>query len=127
MNTALWIVTGILAAAFAFAGSTKLFIPREKLMKAPGAGWVEDFSAGFIKLLAVVEILGALGLILPAVTGIAPILVPLAAVGLGLIMIGAAVVETRRQEVKHALVNLVYLALLAFVAWGRFGPESFTG
>lgn len=127
MNTTLWIVTGLLAVVFGFAGSTKLFIPRQKLMKAPGAGWVEDFSAGFVKLLAAVEILGALGLILPAVTGIAPILVPLAAVGLGLIMIGAAIVETRRHEAKHALVNLVYLALLAFVAWGRFGPESFTG
>jgi hypothetical protein len=53
--------------------------------------------------------------------------VPLAALGLGLIMIGAAIVEFRRQEFKHMLLNLTYLALIAFVAWGRFGPESFIG
>ena len=55
-------------------------------------------------------------------------LVPLAALGLGLIMIGAATVEFRRQEFGHVLVNLTYLALIAFVVWGRFFvPSSFTG
>jgi hypothetical protein len=127
MNLALWIVAGLLAAVFLFAGSSKLFIPREKLAKAPGGGWTLDFSVGFVKALGAVEILGAVGLILPALLDIAPVLVPLAALGLGLIMIGAALVEFRRQEFKHVLVNLTYLALIAFVAWGRFGPESFTG
>ena len=128
MNVALWIVAGLLAALFLLAGSTKLFIPWERLAKAPGGGWVNDFSPGFVNFLGAVEILGAVGLILPALLDIAPVLVPLAAVGLGLIMIGAAIVEFRRQEFKHALVNLTYLALIAFVAWGRFfGPESFTG
>ena len=128
MNLALWIVAGLLAALFLLAGSTKLFVPREKLAEAPGGGWVNDFSAGFVKALGAVEILGAVGLILPALLGIAPVLVPLAALGLCLIMIGAAIVESRRQEFKHALLNLIYLALVAFVAWGRFfGPESFTG
>jgi hypothetical protein len=124
MNTVLWIIAGLLAAVFLLAGANKLFIPREKLAKAPGGGWVLDFSAGFVKALGAVEILGAVGLILPALLDIAPILVPLAAVGLGLIMIGAAIVEFRRQEFKHALGNLTYLALLAFVTWGRFGPFS---
>ena len=128
MNLALWIVTGLLAAVFLLAGSTKLFIPRQKLAEAPGGGWVLDFGAGFVKALGAVELLGALGLILPALLGIAPVLVPLAALGLGLIMVGAAVVESRRQEFRHALLNLTYLALIAFVAWGRsFGPESFVG
>ena len=127
VNLALWIVAGLLAAVFLFAGSSKLFIPREKLAKAPGGGWTLDFSAGFVKALGAVEILGTVGLILPALLDIAPVLVPLAALGLGLIMIGAALVEFRRQEFKHVLVNLTYLALIAFVAWGRFGPESFTG
>ena len=126
MNTALWIITGLLAAVFLVAGSSKLFIPREKLAKAPGGGWVLDFSAGFVKALGAVEILGAVGLILPALLDIAPVLVPLAALGLAWIMTGAAVVEFRRREFKHALLNLTYLALLSFVAWGRFGPESFT-
>ena len=125
MNLALWIIAGLLAAVFLVAGSTKLFIPQEKLAKAPGAGWVNDFSAGFVKALGAVEILGAVGLILPAALDIAPVLVPLAAAGLATIMVGAAIVTFRRHESKHVLVNLTYLALAAFVAWGRFGPASF--
>ncbi|MFL6141160.1 MAG: DoxX family protein [Labedaea sp.] len=127
MHIALWIVAGLMAAVFLVAGFNKLFIPREKLAKAPGGGWVLDFSAGFVKALGAVEILGAVGLILPAVLDIAPVLVPLAALGLGLIMIGAVVVEFRRREFKHVVLDLTYLALIAFVAWGRFGPEPITG
>lgn len=126
MNLALWIIAGLLAAVFLLAGTNKLFIPQEKLAKAPGGGWVNDFSPGFIKALGAVEILGAVGLILPAALDIAPILVPLAAVGLATIMTGAAIVTSRRQEPKHALLNLTYLALIALVAIGRFGPESFS-
>ena len=126
MNIALWIIAGLLATVFLLAGANKLFIPREKLAKAPGGGWVLDFSAGFVKALGAVEILGAVGLILPAVLDIAPILVPLAATGLATIMVGAAIVEFRRREFRHVLLNLTYLALLVFVVWGRFGPESFT-
>jgi hypothetical protein len=125
MNTALWIIAGLLAAVFVFAGANKLFIPREKLARAPGGGWVLDFSAGFVKALGAVEILGAVGLILPALLNIAPVLVPLAATGLATIMVGAAIVESRRREFKHVLLNLTYLALLVFLAWARFGPESF--
>ena len=125
MNLALWIIAGLLAAVFLLAGGSKLFVPPENLAKAPGAGWVDDFSAGFVKSLGAVEILGAAGLILPAALNIAPVLVPLAAVGLATIMFGAAIVTFRRQEAKHALGNLVYLALAAFVAWGRSGPVSF--
>jgi len=108
------------------AGANKLVIPREKLAKAPGGGWVMDFSAGFVKALGAVEILGAVGLILPALLDIAPVRAPLAATGLATIMVGAAIVEFRRREFKHVLLNLTYLALLVFVALGRFGPESFT-
>ena len=66
MNTALWIVAWLLAAVFLLAGCNKLFIPREKLAKAPGGAWVLDFSAGFVKALGALEMLGAIGLILPA-------------------------------------------------------------
>jgi hypothetical protein len=126
VNTAQWTVAGILAAAFLVAGSNKLFISREKLAKAPGGGWVLDFSAGFVKVLGALEILGAAGLILPALLDIAPVLGPLAAAGLGLVMIGAATVEFRRREFKHMALNIVYLALIAFVAFGNSGPASFT-
>jgi DoxX-like family len=108
------------------AGATKLFVSPEKLARAPGGGWVNDFSAGTVKALGAVEILGAAGLILPAALDITPVLVPLAAVGLATIMLGAAIVMIRRHEFKHVLVNLTYLALAAFVAWDRFGPGSFT-
>ena len=127
MNTALWITAGLLAAVFLVAGSNKLLVPREKLARAPGGGWVLDFSAGFVKALGAAEILGAAGLILPALLGIAPVLVPLAATGLATIMVGAAIVTYRRHELKHVLLNLAYLAMAVFVAFGRFGPRSFTG
>jgi hypothetical protein len=126
MDLALWITAGLLAAVFLFAGSTKLFLSREKLAEAPGGGWVLDFSAGFVKALGAVEILGAIGLVLPALLGIAPVLVPLAAVGLATIMVGAAIVTYRRRESTHVLVDVTYLAMAVFVAFGRFGPESFT-
>jgi DoxX-like family len=120
MNIALWIVAGLLAAVFLLAGSSKLLVPREKLATAPGGGWVLDFSAGFVKSLGALEILGVLGLILPALLDIARVLVPLAALGLGLVMVGAVVVEYRRRELKHVLLDATYLALAAFVVLGRF-------
>ena len=64
--------------------------------------------------------------VLPAAVHIAPILVPLAAIGLVLVMVGAAVVHTRRNEPMNVAVNVVLIALAVFVAWGRFGPYSFT-
>src|SRR5215210_3712393 len=126
MNLSLWIIAGLMDAVFLLAGANKLLIPQEKLAEAPGGGWVLDFSAGFVKALGAVEILGAVGLILPALLGIAPVLVPLAAVGLATIMVGAAIVTYRRQEPTHVLVDVTYLAMAVFVAFGRFGPESFT-
>lgn len=119
MHIVLWIVSGLLAAVFLVAGSTKSLIPREKLARAPGGGWVLDFSPRFVKTLGALEILGAIGLILPALLNIAPVLTPLAAVGLGIVMVGAAIVESRRREFMHALGNLAYLAMAVFVAWGR--------
>jgi len=121
MNLALWIIAGLLAAVFLFAGGNKVFIPPEKLAAAPGGGWVTLFGAGFVKALGVVEIVGAVGLILPAALGIAPVLVPLAAVGLAAIMVGAAIVTLRLHEPKHAVLNGVYFALAAFVVCGRLG------
>jgi uncharacterized membrane protein YphA (DoxX/SURF4 family) len=126
MDLALWIAAGLLAVIFLAAGVAKLILPKEKLAAKPGGGWVEDFSAGAVKAIGVLEVLAAVGLILPAALDIAPVLVPLAAVGLVLLMVGAAITRLRRND-KVIVVNLAYLALAAFVAWGRFGLESFTG
>ncbi|CAL9295298.1 MULTISPECIES: DoxX family protein [unclassified Streptomyces] len=127
MNLALWIVAGLLALVYVTGGVGKLVVPKEKLVAmGPSAEWAEDFSAGAIKAIAALQVLGGIGLVLPALLGIAPVLVPLAAVGLVLMMTGAAIVRLRRHENKLVLVDLAYLALAAFVAWGRFGPEAFT-
>ncbi|MGH3674746.1 MAG: DoxX family protein [Mycobacterium sp.] len=127
MNLALWIVAGLLAVAYLIGGAGKVIMQKEKIAAAtPSARWVEDFSAGSVKAIGALEVLGAAGLILPAALDIAPVLVPLAAAGLGLIMVGAAITRLRRHELKAMAADLAYLALAAFVAWGRFGPESFT-
>ena len=128
MNVALWIVAGLLAAAYLFSGGGKLIMSREKMASiSPHAKWVEDFSASSVKAIGVLEILGAMGLILPAALDIAPVLVPLAALGLMLVMVGAVATRIRRREFKVMLADLAYLVLTGFVTWGRFGPESFTG
>ncbi|GII05532.1 DoxX family protein [Planobispora takensis] len=85
--------------------------------------WVEDFTPARIRLIGAAELLGALGLILPAATGIASILTPLAAAGLALTMLGAAATHARRREPAAIAVNLTLLALAAVVAWGRLGPH----
>lgn len=127
MNLALWIVAGLLAAVYLFAGAGKLILPKEKLATFAGGRWVEDFSAGTVKAIGALEVLAAVGLILPAALDIAPVLVPLSAAGLMLIMLGAVITRARRREAKPMVADLVYLALVSFVAVGRFGPGSFTG
>jgi uncharacterized membrane protein YphA (DoxX/SURF4 family) len=125
MNVVLWIIASVLALAFLAAGAMKLTQPKDKLA-ASGLAWTEDFSPGVIKLIGGLEVLAGLGLVLPALFDIAPVLVPLAALGLVLIMIGAAITHGRRKEYQMILINLVLLALALVVAWGRFGPYSFT-
>jgi uncharacterized membrane protein YphA (DoxX/SURF4 family) len=125
MNVVLWIIASVLAVAFLGAGLMKVAQPKEKLA-ASGMGWTEQFSPGAIKLIGGLEVLAAIGLILPAALDIAPVLVPLAAVGLVLMMIGAAITHARRNEAQMIAANVVLLVLAAVVVWGRFGPYSFT-
>lgn len=125
MNVALWVVAGLLALVFLGSGAVKLVRPREKLVASATGAALEGFGAGGIKAIGTVEVLAAVGLILPAVLDVAPVLVPLAAVGLVLLMVGAIVTHVRRRESQVVVVNLVLLALALFVAWGRFGGQSF--
>lgn len=122
MNIALWIVQGLLAAMFLLAGITKSTQPREKLAKQ--MPWVEDFSTPVVRLIGVSELAAGLGLVLPAATGIATVLTPLAATGLVVIMLAAMVVHGRRKEYQGIVFNVVLLLAAAFVAWGRFGPYA---
>ena len=127
MNLALWICAGLLAVVALTGGISKTFVPKEKLAAARGGGWTEDAGAGFVKALGALELLAAVGLILPAVVDIAPVLVPVTALCWILLMIGAMTTHGRRGEFPFVILNLAYLALAAFIAWGRFGPGSFTG
>jgi uncharacterized membrane protein len=119
MNTALWVVQAILALAFLFTGGNKILRSKEALAKL-GMGFVEDFSATSVKLIGAAEVLGALGLILPRATSIAPVLTPIAAVGLAIMMIGAALTHLRRKESTAVAPNAVLFVMAVFVAVGRF-------
>lgn len=112
MLIALWIVNGLLALAMLSGGLMKLVTPKATLAER-GMAWTADFSAGSVKAIATLEVVGAVGLILPLATSIAPILTPLAGAGLAIIMIGATVVHLRRKE--SAATSLV-LALLAIAS-----------
>lgn len=123
MNVFLWIVQAVLAAMFAMAGVTKSTRPKDKLTEQ--LPWVADFPQGTVRFIGVVEFAAALGLILPGATGIAPVLTPLAATGLVVVMVLAAITHARRKEPGAIAFNAVWLILAALVAWGRFGPYSF--
>ena len=126
MNVTLWIIAGVLAAVFTASGLMKLLLPKEKLITS-GFRWAERFSPKAIRLIGVAEVLAAKALILPAVLHVMPVLVPLAAVGLMLVMIGAIIVHARLKEAPMVLANIALLGLAATVAWSRFGPYSFSG
>ena len=119
MNVVLWVVQGVLAAAYLVSGGTKATQPREKLVAGMG-GWVEDFSPSAVKAIGVIEVLGAIGLVLPWATGIAPVLTPIAAAGFVVVQILAAVVHARRNEYRTLPVNVILLLLALFVAVARF-------
>jgi uncharacterized membrane protein YphA (DoxX/SURF4 family) len=118
LNTILWIAQILVGAMFLMAGLAKATQPREKL--AAQMGWVNDFSAGQVKTIGILEILGGIGVIVPALTGILPILTPIAATGLIIIQLGAAYTHYRRGEMPMIGINTVLILLAAFVAYGRF-------
>lgn len=121
MNTALWIITAVLAFGFTAGGLALIALPRERY-RALGANqhWVDDFGDGHLKAIGAIKLTGGLGLILPAVTGVATVLSPLAACGLALFMSGAATTRLRRDEWAYMAGDIVFIAAFAFVAWGRF-------
>lgn len=118
MSIALWIVQILVALGFLMAGSTKTFTPIEKLRTM--MSWTKHTTTPIIRLVGILEILGALGLILPVATKIAPILTPIAAICLVLTMIGAVIVHLRLNEANRVAAPLVLLLLSLFVAIGYF-------
>jgi len=124
MNVFLWIVQGVLAGVFLMAGAMKVTQPREKLQEQ--MDWVSDFSDGAVRTIGALEVLGAIGLIVPALVGDAPILVAWAAAGLGALMIGAMITHARRgNETQLIVTNIALLVIAVFVAYGRSVLEPF--
>jgi hypothetical protein len=116
-NIALWIAQILLLAAYGMAGFMKATTPIAELI--PQMGWVEAAPAWLVRFIGVAEIAGALGMVLPAATRILPWLTPLAALGLCVIQVLAMGVHLSRGEAFVLPINLVLLALAAFVLWGR--------
>ena len=119
MNLLLWIAQSLLALVFFGSGVAKSVMSREQ-MQATGQTGAAAQPLSLIRFIAACEVLGAAGLILPFALGIAPILTPLAAIGLATIMIGAARIHFGLHEPKAMLTNFVLLALCLFVAYGRW-------
>ena len=117
MNTVLWIAQIVLALVFFMVGMAKITQPREKM--ANNMGFAMDFSQEQLRMIGTLEVFGALGLILPGLTGILPILTPIAAIGLALTMAGAITTHLRRAEYTQMIGNIVLLLLALFVAYGR--------
>lgn len=116
MLIAFWIVAGLTALAFLAAGAMKIARPKEALI-ASGMAWAEDFSQPVVRLIGAAEVLGAIGIVLPVLTGIAPILSPIAAVCLAVLMIGATVVHIRRHEPPMSAVLFVLAAATAVLGF----------
>lgn len=118
MQITLWIISGILAALYLSAGIMKTFRPRASL--AESLPWTVAYSDGTVKSIGIAELLGAVGLILPWLTGIATILTPLAATGLVVVQVLAIIVHIRRGEQKVLPFNLALLLAALFIAVFRF-------
>ena len=116
MNVVIWIIQVLLAAAFLMSGIMKLTVSKNRVKEKVG-GWVEDFKVIEIKMIGLVEMLGAIGLILPMVMNIFPFLTPIAAGGLGITMIVAAQTHLKRKE--SIIMNVVFLILALFIVLGR--------
>lgn len=119
LSLVLWLIQLVLALLFAGVGCVKLFQRHTRLVD--NLRWPEDFSAGTVKLIGVLEVLGAAGLVLPQATGYLPVLTPLAASGLALLMALAVVVHIRRGERNRIALAVILMALSLLVALGRFG------
>jgi hypothetical protein len=119
MNIALWITQGILAAMFLMAGVMKSTQPVDKLLSS-GVTWADRFPLSTVRTIGFVELLGALGLILPWLLNIVPVLTPVAASGLAFVQLLALFHHARHKEGKAIVFNIVLISLAVFVAYGRF-------
>ncbi|MCX5205681.1 DoxX family protein [Streptomyces sp. NBC_00237] len=118
MNSWLWAGQIFLAVMFIGTGGWKLAVPKDRL-RTP-MPWVDDLSQRAVHAVAAIEVVGGIGAVLPWLTGILPVLTPLAAAGLALVMTGGLATHLRRHEYARSLSNVVLLAVSVLVAAGRF-------
>jgi len=116
-NIILWAAQGLIAAMFLMAGSMKLTQPIAEL--ATSLPWVKEVPEMLVRLIGLSEVLGGLGLILPAALRIRPKLTNLAAIGLIVVMVLALVFHLSRGEYEAAPVNIILMGILGLIAWGR--------
>jgi uncharacterized membrane protein YphA (DoxX/SURF4 family) len=116
MNIALWIIQALLAFVFLAAGAMKLVKSKTELEQQQGMGYVTERSAQDMKLIGLAEVLGGIGLIVPWLLNILPILTPIAAAGLTMIMLGAIVTHVRRKESALFVTGLTLLTLIVAIA-----------
>lgn len=121
MNVVLWILQGLLAFAMVAAGAMKVMQGKEKLLEDPRMGWAGDFSDSTVRAVGGLELAAGIGLILPWWLDLAPILTPLAALGVIAIQIGAMLTHKRRGEMQMLGMNAMLAVLALVVAIGRFG------
>ena len=119
MDPLLWILSVLLAAVYAVVGSAKLVASRERLLAAHGMGWVGETPMSRVRLIGVLEIAGAIGIIVPSATGILTPLAPLAASGLAAIQVGAISTHVSRDEREHLWLNVLLLVAAVVVAIGH--------
>ncbi|MFJ6069839.1 DoxX family protein [Streptomyces sp. NPDC093065] len=113
MNVAYWLVAGLLAAFYLYGGGLKLVRSRERLR--PMMAWVDSTPMPAVRAVGLLEVLGAAGLVLPPLTGVAPVLAAAAAVGFVVLQVGATAVHLRMGDRRVAL-NLTLLATAAVTA-----------
>ena len=117
MNTTLWVMQGILATVF-LASGTIILIFKEKLKSK--LTWLTEYSQASVLLISLAKILGAIGLIVPMITGVAPILTPLASLGIAIIMVLAFVYHIRKKEYKDLPATILFFAIALLIAYNRF-------
>ena len=117
LHLGLWVVQGLLGAMFLAVGAMKATQPIAVLVDT--LGWPAAVPAALVRVIGVAELLGALGLILPAATRVKPMLTPLAGVGLAMVLLLATIFHISHGELGALPIPLVLGGLAAFVAWGR--------
>lgn len=118
MNTVLWILQSLIAVTFLYSGVNKSIYPEQKLV-AKGQTGVEGLPISLIRFIGVSEILGAIGIILPSLLHILPVLTTISSIGFAVIMVPAAIIHYKRHEPQNVFTNCVIFVICVFIVYGR--------